>query len=44
MHNGAVGLDGSLDDFIVVLEVDNDDIGACPLMGLLADTDVVVGF
>jgi hypothetical protein len=26
MHDGAVGLDGSADDIIVVLEVNDDDL------------------
>jgi hypothetical protein len=27
VHDGTVGIDGTLDDLIVVLEIDDDDFG-----------------
>lgn len=44
MHDSTVGLDGPLDDFIIVLEVDDNDIGAGSFMCLLADANVVIRF
>ena len=45
VHNGAIGLDGSLHDFIVVFEVDDDDFGvAGALRNFLPDADIVIGF
>jgi len=43
VHDGTVGLDRPLDNFIIVFEIDYDDIWAGTLMGLLANADVVVG-
>ena len=43
MHNGAVGLDRPLDDFIVIFEVDYDDFGVGAFGNGLADADVMVG-
>lgn len=44
MHNGTVGLDRSLDDFIVILEVDYDDLWLFTVGKGLSDTDVMIGF
>ena len=43
MHDGTVGLDRSLDDLIVVFEVDYDDLGVGAFRDGLADAYVVVG-
>ena len=44
MHNGTVGLDRSLDDFIVILEVDYDNLWLFSVGKGLSDTDVMIGF
>ncbi len=44
MHNGTVGLDRSLDDLIVILEVDYDDLWLVTVGEGLSDTDVMIGF
>ena len=44
MHNGTVGLDRPLGDLIVVLEVNDDDLGLGAFGYDLSDADVVVGF
>ncbi len=43
MHDCTVGLDRPLDYLIIVLEVDNDNIWAGTLLGLLTNAYVVVG-
>ena len=42
MHDGAVGLDRPLNDFIVIFEVDYDDLGVGAFRDGLADADVMV--
>ena len=44
MHNGTVGLDRSLNDLIVILEVDYDDLRLVTVGEGLSDTDVMIGF
>ena len=44
MHNGTVSLDGSLNDLIVILEVDYDDLWLFTVGEGLSDTDVMIGF
>jgi hypothetical protein len=44
LHDGTVGLDGAAHDIVVVLQVDDDDLGLGSLAHLLADAEVVVGF
>ena len=44
MHNGTVGLDRSLNDLIVILEVDYDDLRLVIVGEGLSDTDVMIGF
>lgn len=44
VHNRTVGVDGPASDFIVVLEVDNDNLWLVFLAGLLPYADVVVRF
>ena len=44
MHNGTVGLDRSLNDLIVVLEVDYDNLWLFTVGEGLSDTDVMIGF
>ena len=43
MHDGAVGLDRSLDNLIVVFEVHYDDLRVGAFRNCLADADVVIG-
>ena len=43
MHDGTVCLDWPFDDFIVIFEVDYNDLGVGAFRNGLADTDVVVG-
>ena len=43
MHNGTVRLDRPFDNFIVVFEIDYDDLGVGAFRNGLAHTDVVVG-
>lgn len=42
MHDGTVGVDRSLDNFIVVLEVDDDDLGLVVFVDFLSDADIVI--
>lgn len=42
MHDGAIGLDRSLNDFIVILKVDDDDLRVGAFRNGLADADIVV--
>ena len=44
MHNGTVGLDRSLDDLIVILEVDYDNLWLFTFGEGLSNTDVMIGF
>lgn len=44
MHNGTVGLDRSLNDLIVILEVDYDNLRLVTVGEGLSDTDVMIGF
>ena len=44
MHNGTVGLDRSLNDLIVILEVDYDDLRLVTVGEGLSDTNVMIGF
>ena len=44
MHNGTVGLDRSLNDLIVILEVDYDNLWLVTVGEGLSDTDVVIRF
>lgn len=44
VHDGAVGIDWSPHDLIVVLQVNNDDLGLFVFIELLANADVVVRF
>lgn len=43
MHDGAVRFDRSFDNFIVIFEVDYDDLGVGAFRNGLADADVMVG-
>ena len=43
MHDGTVGLDRPLDDFIIVFEIDYDDLGVGAFWNGLAYADVMVG-
>lgn len=43
MHDGAVGFDRPFDDFIVVFEVDYNDLRVGAFWNGLSDTDVVIG-
>lgn len=43
VHDSTIGLDRPSGDIIVVLQVDDDDLGRCGLVLLLADADVVIG-
>jgi hypothetical protein len=40
VHDSTIGLDRSLDDFIVVPEVDYDNFWLCIFAGLLTNADV----
>jgi len=44
VHDGTVRLDRSPDDFIVVLEVDDDDLGLFGFAESLTYADEVIGF
>ena len=44
MHNGTIGLDSSLNDLIVVLEVHYDDLWLVTVGESLPHADVVIGF
>lgn len=44
MHDGIVGLDGSADNIIAILEVDNDDFGCGIIINLLANANISIGF
>ena len=44
MHDRAIGLDRSSNDFIAILEIDNDNFGGCFISKLLADADIMVRF
>ena len=44
MHNSTVRVYGSLDDFIVVLEINNNDLGFVLFIELLSNADVVIRF
>lgn len=44
VHDGTVGLDGSPRNIVVVLELDNDDLGLGCFALLLPDAHVRVGF
>lgn len=44
MHNSTVGLDRSLDDFIVILEVDYNNLWLFSVGEGLSDTDIMIGF
>ena len=44
MHNGTVGLDRSLNNLIVILEVDYDDLRLVTVGEGLSDTNVMIGF
>ena len=44
MHNGTVGLDRSLNDLIVILEVDYDNLWLVTVGEGLSDTNVVIRF
>lgn len=43
MHDGAVRLDWSFDNLIVIFEVDYNDLGVGAFWNGLADADVMVG-
>jgi hypothetical protein len=42
VHDGTVGLDGTSDDIVVVLEVDNEDLGGRGFVLLLSNADVMI--
>jgi hypothetical protein len=44
VHNSTVRVDGPFDDFIVVLEINDDNLGLIILVQFLADADVVIRF
>ena len=44
VHDGTIGLDRSARDIVVVLQVDNDDLGRCVLRRSLANADEAIGF
>ncbi len=44
VHDGTVGLDGSTDDIVVVLEIDDDDLGLGFIADPLTHTDEPVRF
>lgn len=44
VHDGTVCINRTLDDLIVVLEVDDDDLRFVGLVDLLSHANIVVGF
>jgi hypothetical protein len=42
VHDSAIGVDGSFDDFIAVFEVNDNDLRLVVLVDLLADANIVV--
>ena len=44
VHDSTIGIDGASDDFIVVFEVDDDDLWFVFIVELLPDADIVIGF
>ena len=43
VHNGTIGLDGSSDDIVIVLEVDDEHFGLRIVAWLLSNADVTIG-
>lgn len=44
VHDSAVGINGSSDDFIVILEVDDDDLWFIVVAEFLSNADIMIGF
>lgn len=44
MHNSIVGVNGPAHNFIVIFQVDDEDLWLVLLIELLTDADVVIGF
>ena len=42
VHDGTIGIDGPLDDFIVVLKVNDDDLRFVLFVNFLSNADIVV--
>lgn len=42
VHDGTVSIDGSFDDLIVVLKVNDDDLGLVVFIDFLPNADIVI--